>query len=99
VRLLILWARSQMSRTVQTVAVVRAVMLYLLNSVLIIAPHSLTAYHRLVMFSFGFQQAYQRGLQPTDHIFFTKARPEPVGGRRADGFCSVWSLPRLCCGV
>ncbi|KAJ7208439.1 hypothetical protein B0H12DRAFT_1034254 [Mycena haematopus] len=33
----------------------------------------LTAYSRLVMFSFGFQQAYQRGLQPTDHIFFTKA--------------------------
>ncbi|KAJ7302054.1 hypothetical protein DFH08DRAFT_919001 [Mycena albidolilacea] len=32
----------------------------------------LTAYSRLVMFSFGFQQAYQRGLQPTDHIFFTK---------------------------
>jgi hypothetical protein len=25
------------------------------------------------MFSFGFQQAYQRGLQNTDHIFFTKA--------------------------
>ncbi|KAJ7485082.1 hypothetical protein B0H11DRAFT_1149994 [Mycena galericulata] len=30
------------------------------------------AYSRLVMFSFGFQQAYQRGLQPPDHIFFTK---------------------------
>jgi hypothetical protein len=24
------------------------------------------------MFSFGFQQAYQRGLQQSDHIFFTK---------------------------
>ncbi|KAJ7666954.1 hypothetical protein DFH06DRAFT_1384519 [Mycena polygramma] len=33
----------------------------------------LVAYSRLVMFSFGFQQAYQRGLQPTDDIFFTKA--------------------------
>ncbi|KAF8198312.1 hypothetical protein K438DRAFT_1584084 [Mycena galopus ATCC 62051] len=32
----------------------------------------LTAYSRLVMFSFGFQQAYQRGLKPTDHIFFIK---------------------------
>jgi len=32
----------------------------------------LVAYSRLVMFSFGFQQAYQRGLQPPDHIFFTK---------------------------
>ncbi|KAJ7915584.1 hypothetical protein B0H13DRAFT_2231820 [Mycena leptocephala] len=32
----------------------------------------LVAYSRLVMFSFGFQQAYQRGLQNTDHIFFTK---------------------------
>ncbi|KAJ6552076.1 hypothetical protein DFH09DRAFT_601358 [Mycena vulgaris] len=30
------------------------------------------AYSRLVMFSFGFQQAYQRGLRPSDHIFFTK---------------------------
>ncbi|KAJ7187010.1 fungal-specific transcription factor domain-containing protein [Mycena filopes] len=32
----------------------------------------LVGYSRLVMFSFGFQQAYQRGLQPQDHIFFTK---------------------------
>ncbi|KAJ2932869.1 hypothetical protein H1R20_g4235, partial [Candolleomyces eurysporus] len=32
----------------------------------------LVAYSRLVMFSFGFQQAYQRGLQQNDHIFFTK---------------------------
>ncbi|KAJ7689016.1 fungal-specific transcription factor domain-containing protein [Mycena rosella] len=32
----------------------------------------LVAYSRLVMFSFGFQQAYQRGLQPPDHIFFAK---------------------------
>ncbi|KAF7291885.1 hypothetical protein MIND_01213800 [Mycena indigotica] len=32
----------------------------------------LVAYSRLVMFSFGFQQAYQRGLKPSDHIFFTK---------------------------
>ncbi|KAJ7472029.1 hypothetical protein FB451DRAFT_313024 [Mycena latifolia] len=32
----------------------------------------LVAYSRLVMFSFGFQQAYQRGLQPPDHIFFSK---------------------------
>ncbi|KAJ7486494.1 hypothetical protein FB451DRAFT_1337421 [Mycena latifolia] len=32
----------------------------------------LVAYSRLVMFSFGFQQPYQRGLQPPDHIFFSK---------------------------
>lgn len=32
----------------------------------------LTAYSRLVMWSFGFQQAYLRGLQATDYIFFTK---------------------------
>ncbi|KAF7361496.1 hypothetical protein MSAN_01183000 [Mycena sanguinolenta] len=37
----------------------------------------LTAYSRLVMWSFGFQQAYHRGLQSTDNIFFTKACPEP----------------------
>ena len=27
------------------------------------------------MFSFGFQQAYRRGLKSEDHIFFTKVRP------------------------
>jgi hypothetical protein len=32
----------------------------------------LVGYSRLVMFSFGFQQAYRRGLKPEDHIFFTK---------------------------
>ncbi|KAF7368188.1 hypothetical protein MVEN_00137900 [Mycena venus] len=35
--------------------------------------HFLVAYLRLVMFSFGFQHANQRGLQSQDHIFFTKA--------------------------
>jgi hypothetical protein len=32
----------------------------------------LTNYSRLVMYSFGFQQAYQRGFEPGDDIFFTK---------------------------
>ncbi|KAJ7860084.1 hypothetical protein B0H14DRAFT_3624646 [Mycena olivaceomarginata] len=32
----------------------------------------LVACSRLFMFSFGFQQAYQKGLQIRDHIFFTK---------------------------
>ncbi|KAG5637478.1 hypothetical protein H0H81_004449 [Sphagnurus paluster] len=32
----------------------------------------LVAYSRLVMFSFGFQKAYQRGMQPADHVYFTK---------------------------
>jgi len=32
----------------------------------------LTNYQRLVMYSFGFQQAYHRGFQPGDEIFFTK---------------------------
>ncbi|KAF8634663.1 hypothetical protein AX15_000766 [Amanita polypyramis BW_CC] len=32
----------------------------------------LVGYSRLVMFSFGFQQAYRRGLQQDDYIFFTK---------------------------
>lgn len=39
---------------------------------LLIASSSLTNYSRLVMFSFGFQQAYQRGFAPGDEIFFTK---------------------------
>lgn len=32
----------------------------------------LVAYSRLVMFSFGFQQAYQRGIQTADNLFFSK---------------------------
>jgi hypothetical protein len=32
----------------------------------------LVGYSRLVMFSFGFQQAYQRGLGQGDHVFFNK---------------------------
>ncbi|KAJ7641594.1 hypothetical protein FB45DRAFT_359818 [Roridomyces roridus] len=39
----------------------------------------LTAYSRLVMFSFGFQQAYQRGLQPPDYIFFTECLASAKG--------------------
>lgn len=35
---------------------------------------SLVAYNKLVMFSFGFQHAFQRGIGPSDHIFFTKVR-------------------------
>ncbi|KAG5352008.1 hypothetical protein C0989_004203 [Termitomyces sp. Mn162] len=33
---------------------------------------SLVAYSRLVVFSFGFQQAYQRGIQPGDNLYFDK---------------------------
>lgn len=29
-------------------------------------------YSRLVMYSFGFQQAFQRGMGTNDEIFFTK---------------------------
>ncbi|KAF8063303.1 fungal-specific transcription factor domain-containing protein [Lyophyllum atratum] len=32
----------------------------------------LVDYSRLVMFSFGFQQAYQRGIEPGDHVYFSK---------------------------
>ncbi|KAG6809261.1 hypothetical protein H0H92_000968 [Tricholoma furcatifolium] len=32
----------------------------------------LVEYSRLVMFSFGFQQAYQRGIEPGDHVYFNK---------------------------
>ncbi|KAG6852892.1 hypothetical protein C0991_008342 [Blastosporella zonata] len=32
----------------------------------------LVGYSRLVMFSFGFQQAYQRGIEPGDHVYFNK---------------------------
>ena len=33
---------------------------------------SLVNYSRLVMYSFGFQQAFQRGMCPEDEIFLTK---------------------------
>jgi hypothetical protein len=33
---------------------------------------SYTNYARLVMFSFGFQKAFQRGFEPDDEVFFTK---------------------------
>ncbi|KAG5637475.1 hypothetical protein H0H81_004446 [Sphagnurus paluster] len=33
---------------------------------------SLVAYSRLAIFSFGFQKAYQRGIQPADHVYTTK---------------------------
>lgn len=33
---------------------------------------SLVAYSRLVMFSFGFQQAFHRGIERSDQVFFTK---------------------------
>ncbi|KAK7047769.1 hypothetical protein VNI00_006097 [Paramarasmius palmivorus] len=39
----------------------------------------LVAYSRLVMFSFGFQQAYQRGVQQGDNIFLTKCLESAKG--------------------
>ncbi|KAJ7140019.1 fungal-specific transcription factor domain-containing protein [Mycena crocata] len=39
----------------------------------------LVSYQRLVMFSFGFQQAYQRGIQAPDHIFFNKCLESAKG--------------------
>lgn len=36
--------------------------------------HSLTSYSRLVMYSFGFQQAYRRGIQTEDQIFIDNVR-------------------------
>lgn len=34
--------------------------------------YSYTNYARLVMFSFGFQQAFERGLEAKDEVFFTR---------------------------
>lgn len=33
---------------------------------------SYASYARLVMFSFGFQKAFQRGFEPDDEVFFTR---------------------------
>lgn len=49
---------------------------------------SLVGYSRLVMFSFGFQQAYRRGLQAQDHIFFTKVFSDP---HKTETLCSSTS--------
>ncbi|KAI0738159.1 hypothetical protein C8Q80DRAFT_1222509 [Daedaleopsis nitida] len=38
----------------------------------VVSRPSLTSYSRLVMYSFGFQQAFKRGLQPEDHLFMEK---------------------------
>jgi hypothetical protein len=38
----------------------------------------LTNYSRLVMYSFGFQQAYHRGFEPGDEIFFTKVNEQSL---------------------
>jgi hypothetical protein len=35
---------------------------------------SYSHYARLVMFSFGFQKAFQRGFEDDDEVFFTKVR-------------------------
>ena len=35
---------------------------------------SLTSYSGLVMYSFGFQQAFKRGLRPEDQLFLEKVR-------------------------
>ena len=46
---------------------------------------SLVNYSRLVMYSFGFQQAFQRGMCPEDEIFLTKV---PIPGSRLERvFC------------
>jgi hypothetical protein len=45
----------------------------------------LVGYSRLVMYSFGFQHAFQRGLEPGDHIFYSK-----VSGNAAHA--SLWRL-------
>lgn len=39
---------------------------------------SYTNYARLVMFSFGFQKAFQRGFEPDDEVFFTKVRSSNI---------------------
>jgi hypothetical protein len=57
-------------------------------------------YARLVMFSFGFQKAFQRGFEPDDEVFFTRVRnilrhivsAEIDANRR---FQRAWKAPRL----
>ena len=40
----------------------------------LLPPRSYTNYARLVMFSFGFQKAFERGLQADDEVYFTRVR-------------------------
>ena len=49
--------------------------LVLITCVCLTCLCSLTGYSRLVMYSFGFQQAFRRGFQPEDQLFLEKASP------------------------
>ena len=66
---------------------------------MLIFVFSLTNYSRLVMFSFGFQQAYQRGFEHGDEIFFSKVSLYHENGKFNTHpprlFHSVWRLQRL----
>lgn len=39
-----------------------------------VPPSSLVSYSRLVMYSFGFQHAFQRGIGTSDNVFLDKVR-------------------------
>lgn len=63
----------------------------------LLSSRSYTNYARLVMFSFGFQKAFERGFQADDEVFFTRVRrfytracPDSV-----NTFPRAWKAPRL----
>lgn len=59
-------------------------------------PSSLVGYSRLVMFSFGFQQAFQRGFERGDQVFFIKVSVYVVSPSSLDSHCaSAWMLLNL----
>ncbi|KAG6896899.1 hypothetical protein C0992_005371 [Termitomyces sp. T32_za158] len=62
-------SRCRLRLPMQFVTIVRV--LFFLSTKTDLA-RSLVEYSRLVMFSFGFQQAYQRGIEPGDNIYFSK---------------------------
>ena len=58
----------------QVVAIVSLALFLEARSLTDVSLRSLVGYSRLVMFSFGFQQAFHRGIQAGDDLFFNKVR-------------------------
>ena len=65
----------------------------------VVSRCSYTNYARLVMFSFGFQKAFQRGFEPDDEVFFTRVRILPRYTMSAEinanrRYQRAWKAPR-----
>lgn len=74
------------------------------DHVLCATTYSFTNYSRLVMYSFGFQQAFRRGIQTDDRVYVEKVRATftpnfftgiSIHSLTFNALCSASRLPRL----